>query len=59
MIGRKTCQAWFYRRGLSEWKAGSAMGEPVCGPREEVMLGMVGLTYGDPERDVGGQLDTV
>lgn len=35
------------------------MGEPVCGPREEVMLGMVGLTYGDPERDVGGQLDTV
>lgn len=26
---------------------------------KEVMLGMVGLTHGDPKRDASGQVDTV
>lgn len=34
VIGRKTCPAWVYGLGLSEWKARSAMGEPVRSHRE-------------------------
>jgi hypothetical protein len=36
VIGRETCQTRFHGLGLSEWKVGSAMGEPVHSPRKGV-----------------------